>query len=71
MTTLETNATKKAHAHIKACGPCTRAGIRFAILDQTSGATEENSDAITTEVISHGLSVGWLKKYDAESYVTS
>ena len=68
MTTLEGNATKQAQNHIAACGPCDRRGIRFGILDQTSGATEENADTLTWEAINHGLTTGWLKKYDSESY---
>ena len=64
MNTTPINHIEAAILYVRACGPVTKAGIAREIHTQVQGATKENRDLLAYEAIQHGLTRGWLEKYD-------
>ena len=65
--------TRGTHNHIeaaihfvRACGPVGREEIAREILEQATDGTMENCHRLADAAILHGISTGWLTRYDDE-----
>jgi hypothetical protein len=68
---MDTHMTPATHNHIdatieivRACGPVGRDEIAREIRIQAQNGTRENCYQLADAAIAHGLSQGWLVRYD-------
>ena len=62
------NHIEAAIMFVRACGPVTKESIAQEILTQVSTATPGNFRGLADKAVEHGLSTGWLERYDDESF---
>jgi hypothetical protein len=66
MTTI--NHIEAAIMFVRACGPVTKESIAQEILAQVIEANTGNFRGLADKAIEHGLSTGWLERYDEKSF---